>query len=444
MNGWSAVELIRRKRDGARLDAGQLHAVAQGIADESWADGQIGAFSMAVAWRGMSAGECRDFTLALCDSGQRLRWDHLPGPLLDKHSTGGVGDGVSLLLAPLLAACGGHVPMISGRGLGHTGGTLDKLESVAGYNVHPTTARLREVVERVGCAIVGQGAELVPADRRLYAVRDLAATVDVVELMVASILSKKLAGGAQALVLDIKTGNGAQLPGMAAARDLAARMLATAQGIGIKLRVMFSDMDQVLGREAGNALELRAVLDLLCDRGDNPRLRALTLELAAELLCIGGPDHDRAAAERRVRAALSSGAAAERFARMVSALGGPADLLERPAAYLAVAPIQRAVLAEATGQVVAVDVRALGQLVVDLGGGRTRPGQAIDHAVGLTEVVGRGDAVEAGQPLAIVHARSAGAAGMAEARVRQAFRIGPEAPPPASLWQWHAPTECVA
>lgn len=444
MNAQCAAGLIRCKRDGGELDASQLRAVAQGIGDGSWSEGQIGAFAMAVAWRGMGVEECRHFTLALRDSGQRLHWEHLPGPVLDKHSTGGVGDGVSLLLAPLLAACGGYVPMISGRGLGHTGGTLDKLESVAGYDVHPGMARLRLVVEGVGCAIVGQGDELVPADRRLYAVRDVTATVDVAELMVASILSKKLAGGAHALVLDIKTGNGAQLPGMAAARDLAERMLETARGSGLDVRVVFSDMDQLLGREAGNALELRAALDLLRDRGDNSRLRALTLELAAGLLCMGGLSHDHADAGRRVRAALSSGAAAERFARMVSALGGPADLLERPDRYLEIAPIRRAVPAPASGHVAAVDVRVLGQVVVDLGGGRTQPGQAIDHAVGLAGVLGCGDAVDAGQSLAIIHARTVHAADEVEARVRQAFRIAAVAPPCAPLWQWHAAPERAA
>ena len=211
MNAPSAATLIRRKRDGQHLDPGQLQAVAQGIGSGAWSEGQVAAFAMAVAWRGMSADECRAFTLALRDSGQRLRWEHLPGPVLDKHSTGGVGDCVSLLLAPLLAACGGYVPMISGRGLGHTGGTLDKLESLPGYDVNPSPERLRKVVAEVGCAIVGQSADLVPADRRLYAVRDVTATVDVPDLIVASILSKKLAGGAQALVLDVKTGSGAQL-----------------------------------------------------------------------------------------------------------------------------------------------------------------------------------------------------------------------------------------
>ena len=444
MSTLSAVSLIRRKRDGAQLDASQLQAVAQGIGGGSWSEGQVAAFAMAVAWRGMKVEECRQFTLALCDSGQRLRWDELPGPVLDKHSTGGVGDGVSLLLAPILAACGAYVPMISGRGLGHTGGTLDKLESVAGYNVHPSTTQLQQVVRDVGCAIVGQGDELVPADRRLYAVRDVTATVDVAELMVASILSKKLAGGAQALVLDIKTGNGAQLPSIAAAHGLAERMLATAQGTGLDLRVVFSDMDQVLGREAGNALELRAVLDLLDGRGVNPRLRALTLELAGELLCMGGLASDRDEADRRVLAALTSGAAAERFARMVAALGGPTNLLERPHTYLVNAPIQRAVLTPSSGYVAAIDVRALGQVVVDLGGGRAYPTQVLDHAVGLAEVLGCSDAVVASQPLAIVHARTVEAADAAVARVLRAFRITPEAVLAAPLWEWHTPLECVA
>lgn len=440
----SATTLIRCKRDGNPLDASQLRAVAQGIGSEAWSESQTAAFAMAVAWRGMSVQECRQFTLALCDSGQRLRWDHLPGPALDKHSTGGVGDGVSLLLAPILAACGGYVPMISGRGLGHTGGTLDKLESLAGYDVHPTTARLREVVGNVGCAIVGQGAELVPADRRLYAVRDVTATVDVADLMVASILSKKLAGGASALVLDIKTGSGAQLPGMAAAYALAERMLEVAAGTGLDLRVVFTDMGQMLGREAGNALELRAVLELLCGRGDNPRLRALSLELAAELLCLGGLAQDRSDADRLVLAALNSGAAAERFARMVAALGGPHDVLEHPDAHLATAPVRRTVLASQTGYVAGIDVRALGQVVVDLGGGRTQPGQAVDHAVGLSNVAGRGDIIVANQPLAIVHARSADAAEAAVASVRHAVHITPEAPPAVALWQWHATTACAA
>jgi thymidine phosphorylase len=439
MNAHSTTALIRRKREGQRLDASQLQALAQGIGSGDWSEGQVGAFAMAMAWRGMAIDECREFTLALRDSGRVLRWDHLPGPVLDKHSTGGVGDCVSLLLAPLLAACGAYVPMISGRGLGHTGGTLDKLESLAGYDVNPSPERLHQVVTQVGCAIIGQSDDLVPADRRLYGVRDVTATVDVPDLMVASILSKKLAGGAAALVLDVKLGSGAQLPDLASAQALSDRMLAVAAGSGLDLRVALSDMGQVLGREAGNALEVRAVLDLLCGRGGCPRLLDLSLALGSELLCLGGLAGDRDEAALRLRQALDSGAAAERFARMVAALGGPTDLLERPGAWLAAAPVQQAVLADREGHVAALDVRALGQVVVELGGGRSHPGQALDHAVGLADVLGRGIRIECGQPLAIVHARCEADALRAADAVRRAFSIDDTAPLPVPLLHWHLP-----
>lgn len=436
MSGDSAAALIRAKREGRALSAAQWQALARGIADGSWGDGQIGAFAMAVAWRGLAAAECRDFTLALRDSGRRLDWSDLPGPVLDKHSTGGVGDCVSLALAPLVAACGGYVPMISGRGLGHTGGTLDKLESIAGYDVLPDAARLRRVVAEVGCAIVGQSADLVPADRRLYAVRDVSATVDVPELIVASILSKKLAGGAQALVLDIKTGSGAQTPAEEAACALAQRMQQVAAGSGLVLAAALTDMGQVLGRDAGNALELRAILDLLCGRAHCPRLRELVLELSVRLLCLGGLAADPAAARTRLLLALASGAAAERFARMVAALGGPGDLLERAAHHLPQAPLQQPAAAPRTGWIEAIDVRALGECVVDLGGGRRSPGARIDHAVGLAAVRGVGEPVSAGEPLAIVHARDAAAAARAAAQVCAAFRIGERAPVPVPLLRW--------
>jgi thymidine phosphorylase len=441
MDAPSAATLIRCKRDGLRLDAKQLRIIAKGIASGDWSEGQVGAFAMALAWRGMVVDECREFTLALRDSGQVLRWDDLPGPVLDKHSTGGVGDCVSLLLAPLLAACGAYVPMISGRGLGHTGGTLDKLESLPGYNVNPPDWRLRKTVAEVGCAIIGQSDDLVPADRRLYGVRDVTATVDVPDMMVASILSKKLAGGAQAMVLDIKTGSGAQLTDMAAARALADRMLAVAAGSGLRLRVALTDMDQVLGRDAGNALEVRAVLDLLCGRGGCERLRGLTLAMSAELLCLGGIATTMDDASARARAALDSGAAAERFAQMVSALGGPSDLLERPEAYLSRARLQREVLSPADGYIAAIDVRALGQVVVDLGGGRKHPAQAIDHAVGLSAVIGRGARVQAGQPIAIIHARGEAETLLASDAVLRAFVITDTAPPVVPLLQWHEGAE---
>ena len=433
MNPWSAAALIRAKREGRRLDAAQWQALAEGIASEAWSEGQVGAFAMAVAWRGLDAGECRDFTLALRDSGRRLDWRDLPGPVLDKHSTGGVGDCVSLALAPLLAACGAYVPMISGRGLGHTGGTLDKLESLPGYDVNPDPARLARVVREVGCAIVGQSADLVPADRRLYAVRDVTATVDVPELIVASILSKKLAGGAQALVLDIKTGSGAQTPAEADAQALAARMQAVAAGSGLQLAAMLSDMGQVLGRTAGNALEVQGVLDLLAGRPHCLRLQALVLAQAARLLHMAGLAESEDAALLRAHQALDSGAAAERFARMVAALGGPADVF---AHALPQAPVQRDVTVQAAGVVQAIDVRALGECVVDLGGGRRVPGAAIDPAVGLSGVAERGQWLEAGAALAIVHARTAADAERAAARVRAAFTLGEDAPAAVPAWRW--------
>lgn len=433
---WPATALIRAKREGKTLDALQCQAIARGIASEVWSDSQIAAFAMAVAWRGLDANECREFTFALRDSGRCLEWRGLPGPVLDKHSTGGVGDCVSLALAPLLAACGAYVPMLSGRGLGHTGGTLDKLESLPGYNVNPDPARLRQVVETVGCAIVGQGADLVPADRRLYAVRDITATVDVPELIVASILSKKLAGGAQALVLDIKTGSGAQTPDVADAEQLAARMQAVAQGSGMQLAVVLSDMGQVLGRVAGNALEVRGILNLLTGRPHCPRLRALVLTQAARLLCLGRLAEDALAAMTKLEHALSSGAAAECFAKMVAALGGPSNVLEPRSYSLAQAPVQQPVLAACSGYVQTIDVRALGECVVDLGGGRRIPGAVIDPAVGLADVCGSGEWVECGAPLAIVHARSQADAERAQRQVHAAFVLGDSAPVVTAAWRW--------
>lgn len=435
MNG-SAARLIRLKREGISFDAAQCTEIANAIARDVWSESQIGAFAMAVACRGMDDGECRDFTLALRDSGRHLRWEGLPGPVLDKHSTGGVGDCVSLALAPLLAACGAYVPMISGRGLGHTGGTLDKLESLGGYTVNPAPGLLRRVVEQVGCAIVGQSTDLVPADRRLYAIRDVTATVDVPELMVASILSKKLAGGAQALVLDIKTGSGAQTPDESTAIALAGRMQQVAEGSGLHLATALTDMGQVLGRCAGNALEVHGILDLLCQRPTCPRLRQLTLELSARLLCMGGCAIDREQALTRLQGALDSGAAAERFARMVAMLGGPHDLLEHPTLHLPLAPLQVPVRAEQDGIIQAIDVRALGECVVDLGGGRRSADTPIDHATGLAEVRGRGEPIHRGEALAIVHARSRSQAEGIAARVRSAFRIGSQEPVLVPLCRW--------
>ena len=436
MSDWPAALLIRAKREGRSLDAPQWKALADGIASNGWSEGQVGAMAMAIAWRGLGTQECRDFTYALRDSGRCLDWRDLPGPVLDKHSTGGVGDCVSLALAPLVAACGGYVPMISGRGLGHTGGTLDKLESVPGVDVQLDPARLQRLVREVGCAIVGQTADLVPADRRLYAVRDVTATVDVPDLIVASILSKKLAGGAQALVLDIKTGSGAQTPDVAMAEALAARMQAVAAGSGLQLATALTDMGQVLGRDAGNALEMRAIIDLLTGGPACPRLRALVLALSARLLLLGGLAATDADADAQLQHALHSGAAADRLARMLAAMGAPHDVLEQPAHYLPAAPVQYTVTADSAGFVQTINVRSVGECVVDLGGGRRMAGDRIDPAVGLSQVCGCGDYVARGAPLAVVHARNQADAERAAGSVRAAFCLGEAAPDNVAPWRW--------
>jgi len=420
-------ETIRRKRDGAALDEAELREFAQGIADDRVSDAQIAAFAMAVCWRGMGTGEAAALTRAMRDSGSVLRWDALalPGPVLDKHSTGGIGDTVSLMLGPMLAACGAFVPMISGRGLGHTGGTLDKLEALPGYTAQVPVERLQRVVRNAGVAIVGAGASLAPADRRFYAVRDVTATVESVPLITASILSKKLAAGLQALVLDVKFGGGAFLPGIDRARELAHSLVRTGCAAGLPTQALLTAMDQALAPAAGNALEVQVALDYLCGRARPERLHGVVMALGAVALRQGGLATDEAQARARLLQALDSGAAAERFARMVAGLGGAADVLERPA--LPQAPVRREVAAGHGGWLGAVDARALGLAVVELGGGRRGSGDAIDPAVGLSALLPLGQRVEPGTPLACVHARSEAHAEAAVAAVRAAYSISDRA-----------------
>jgi thymidine phosphorylase len=421
-----ARELIRRKRDGLELDGDEVAWLVRGIADGSVSDAQVGALAMAIVLRGLSPAERVALTTAMRDSGDVLRWDGLqpPRPVLDKHSTGGVGDKVSLLLAPIVAACGGAVPMISGRGLGHTGGTLDKLEAIPGYDTAPEPERLRSAVARAGCAIVGQTARLAPADRRLYAIRDATGTVESIPLLVASILSKKLAAGLDGLVMDVKVGSGAFLPGLAEARELAGAIVEVAAGAGLKATALLTDMDRVLARTAGNAVEVREAIDHLTGEVHDERLVEVTVALSRELLALGGlPDADPAQA-------LRSGAAAERFAAMVAELGGPADLLDAPGRHLAGAPVVTEAVPAEAGNVQRVDVRAVGLAIIDLGGGRRREDDAIDHAVGLTEIAAPGERVGPGErPLAVVHARDEAAAGRAAEALGAAFTLGDGAPP---------------
>ncbi|MBP2293581.1 thymidine phosphorylase [Azospirillum rugosum] len=424
-------ELIRKKRDGRHLDAAEIDAFVRGITDGSVTEGQAAAFAMAIFFQGMDLDERVALTLAMRNSGSVLRWDHLnlPGPVVDKHSTGGVGDKTSLILAPALAACGGFVPMVSGRGLGHTGGTLDKFESIPGYQAKPDRTLLEKVVKEVGCAVIGATDDIAPADRRLYAIRDVTATVETIHLITASILSKKLAAGLDALVMDVKFGSGAFMPDYAKARELAESIVTVAEGAGLPTVALMTDMNEVLGLTAGNALEMRECIDILRGGKAEPRLYEVTAALAAELLALAKLAPDVATGRAMFDEAVASGQAAERFARMVRALGGPADLLDAPDRYLDAAPIVRPVYPEREGVVAAIDTRAVGIAVVALGGGRTKTTDPIDFAVGLADVAGLGAAVgPAGRPLALVHARSEAQVEQATAMLRRAFTVADTAP----------------
>jgi thymidine phosphorylase len=429
---WMAQEVIRRKRDGLALTPEDIRRLVAGITDGSLGDAQLGALAMAVVLKGMNLSERIALTTAMRDSGQTLAWD-LPGPVLDKHSTGGVGDLVSLVLAPLLAACGCYVPMISGRGLGHTGGTLDKLESIPGYDCSPSPARLRQIVAEVGCAIVGPSANLAPADQRLYAIRDVTATVESIDLITASILAKKLAAGLDVLVMDVKTGNGAFMADPAQARELARAIVDVANGAGVKTCALVTDMSQPLARSAGNALEVAEAIALLAGEVRSERLWQLTLALAERLLVLAKLAPGPEAARERLLQAWQSGAALQRFQRMVSALGGPDELCQRPADYLPAAPIQFAVWAQACGHVIGIDTRSVGMAVVALGGGRLQPQHSVDPAVGFSDLALPGEAVGEQRPLGWVHARTQEAALEAANALRAAYRLGPEPVVPEAL-----------
>jgi thymidine phosphorylase len=419
-----ATETIRTKRDSGALDKAQIDDFVQGIVSGAWSDSQIAALAMTVFMRSMSAQECAWLTQAMTHSGDVLNWQGVcPGPILDKHSTGGVGDKVSLMLAPIVAACGGYVPMISGRGLGHTGGTLDKLQSIPGYNITPSVDVFQNVVARVGCAIVGQSANLAPADKRLYAIRDVTATVESTALITASILSKKLAAGLQGLVMDVKVGNGAFASHMAQAQDIAQSIVSVANTAGLKTHALITDMNQVLGRTCGNALELREAIDFLTGAHQEKRLLHITRALCAEMLHMSGLCATHDAALAKVDAALASGAAAERFAQMVAALGGPANLLEKPQQHLTAAPYQTTLRAARSGYVASMQTRNIGLLIIDLGGGRRVATDVVDHSVGVGSMQAVGSCVQVGDVLAVVHAATRVAADDAAHRLSTLIAI---------------------
>lgn len=423
-------EIIRRKRDGQMLSGEEISAFIRGVTDGSVSEAQAAAFAMAVFFQGASLNETVALTLAMRDSGSVLKWTGIDRPIADKHSTGGIGDNVSLMLAPIAAACGLAIPMISGRGLGHTGGTLDKLQSIPGYDIAPDQSRLSEVVRHVGCAIVGQTSDLAPADRRLYAIRDVTATVESVPLITASILSKKLAAGLQTLLMDVKVGTGAFMQDIGEARLLARSLVDVAKGAGVPTAALITDMNEPLADAAGNALEVANCVDFLAGRKSGTRLETLVLAEVAEMLVQAGLAATVAEGEGMARSALSSGQAMETFARMVHALGGPADFCERPEIYLPAAPVILDVPAPTGGYLAACNGRALGLAVVDMGGGRRQTSDTIDHSVGFDRILPLGTAIEKGQPIARVHAVSREQADRAKQALLASYRI--EANPPAS------------
>ena len=355
-----------------------------------------------------------------------MQWQnlHLNGPILDKHSTGGVGDVVSLMLGPIIAACGGYVPMISGRGLGHTGGTLDKMDAIPGYQSVPSLAEFRRVVKTAGVAIIGQTGELAPADKKFYATRDITATVESIPLVTASILSKKLAAGLEGLVLDVKVGNGAIMHNLKDARELADSLVTVANDAGLPTSAVLTDMNQVLASSAGNAVEVREAIRYLTGDYRAPRLHQVTCALAAEMLVLGGLADTHEAALQQVEQVLASGAAAERFATMVCELGGPSDILSHYAEHLPLAPIAKPVYAEQAGIISAIDTRALGVAVVALGGGRRSSSDQLDYGVGLDQIAGIGVEVDQQQPLAMLYARDQKSWDEAAQQVRAAYSYG--------------------
>ena len=438
-------EIIRHKRDKQVLPTEEIQAFVRGITDNSVSEAQIAAFAMTIFLNGMSRDECVDLTLSMRDSGRVMEWTSLDlgGPIVDKHSTGGVGDVVSLMLGPMFAACGGFNPMISGRGLGHTGGTLDKLGTIPGYNPFPSLELLRTTVREAGTAIIGQTNDLAPADKRIYAARDVTATVESIPLITASILSKKLAGGLDALVMDVKVGSGAFMPTPELSVALAESIVAVGTGAGLNVSALLTDMNQSLAPCAGNAIEVVCAIDYLTGKSRPARLHEVTMALCSEGLLASGLAKDLNDARHKLQASLDSGAAVERFSKMVRLLGGPGDLVDRPDAYLEKAPIVIDLLASRSGFVTAFDTRALGLAVLALGGGRLRSDQVIDPAVGFSSIVEMGSRIESGEPLLQIHARTAETAALAADMVKSAIVIEDlQRTLPPLVWQRISAKDC--
>lgn len=419
-------EIIRKKRDGEILTADEINFFIQGVAKETVSEGQIAAFAMAIFFNEMTMPERIALTCAMRDSGMVLNWDHMgfDGPVVDKHSTGGVGDVTSLMLGPMVAACGGFVPMISGRGLGHTGGTLDKLESIPGYNITPTNEVFGQVTKDAGVAIIGQTGNLAPADKRVYATRDITATVDNISLITASILSKKLAAGLDSLVMDVKVGSGAFMPTYEASDELARSIVAVANGAGTKTTAILTDMNQVLASSAGNAVEVREAVRFLTGEYRNPRLLEVTMASCKEMLVLGGLAVDANDAEQKLQQVLDNGKAAECFNKMVAGLGGPKDFVENYDSYLPKAEVIKPVFADTSGIITEMDTRAIGMAVVAMGGGRRVATDQIDYAVGFDQFIKLGETVDNNSPIAVIHARNEQQWQEAAESIKAAVKVG--------------------
>ncbi|ETT01583.1 thymidine phosphorylase [Providencia sp. PROV188] len=425
-----AQEIIRKKRDGKPLSEEEIRFFINGVRDNTVSEGQIAALAMTIYFNDMTTPERVALTLAMRDSGTVLNWKslNLNGPLVDKHSTGGVGDVTSLMLGPMVAACGGYVPMISGRGLGHTGGTLDKLEAIPGFDIFPDDERFRDIIKNVGVAIIGQTNSLAPADKRFYATRDITATVDSIPLITASILGKKLAEGLDALVMDVKVGSGAFMPTYEKSEQLAESIVQVANGAGCNTTALLTDMNEVLASSAGNAVEVREAVQFLTGEYRNPRLFEVTMALCVEMLVSGKLASDRDDARQKLQAVLDNGKAAEVFGRMVAAQKGPKDFVENYSKYLPTAVLSKAVYAPQAGIITQMDTRALGMSVVTLGGGRRKASDSIDYSVGLSDIAALGSKVDTQTPLAIIHANSEKSWEEAAKEVRAAMIIGDKAP----------------
>lgn len=426
------VDVIRRKRDGGTLRDDEIAFFVNGLSDGSIPAEQVSALAMAIFLNSMSFAEAGTLTRLMAKSGLMLDWSdmQLDGPVVDKHSTGGIGDKVSFLLAPMAAACGCYVPMISGRGLGHGGGTLDKIGAIPGYDPIPDPELFRKVVKDVGCAIIGQTRDLAPADRRLYSIRDITATVESVPLITASILSKKMSAGLEGLVMDVKFGTGAFMSDTEEAETLANSIIGTGGASGLKTHALITDMNENLGLTAGNSVEIRESVQYL--RGDvrEARLDEITLGLVAEMLLVGGIESDREKGVARADEAVRSGKAAEIFGRMIAALGGPADFVDNCDQYLPSAPLQRPVFADGEGVVAAVDGRHFGNAIIELGGGRRKVDDELDLSVGFVDVAPIGSRVDANTPLAVVHAADGASADIASRMLREACQLADTAPAP--------------